>query len=239
MIEGSGASMVSVILTAGGLGTRMQNNIPKQFLTVNEKPILIYAIEQFQKNSSIDKIVVSCLEEWQPVLRAYSKEFNITKLANIVNGGNTGIESIINAFNILDSNEDDIIIIHDGNRPLVDDDIINRNIESVKNKGATTTYIDIHDGIVKVDNELNIIDSSITRKEVKSTQTPHCFQYKIIKSIISEIDDFDKYISIADAAAKLNYDIELVKGSELNFKITTPSDLKIFDSILKSRHSNV
>jgi 2-C-methyl-D-erythritol 4-phosphate cytidylyltransferase len=232
--------MITAILTAGGTGSRMQNNIPKQFITVNEIPIIIYTLQQFQNNKSIDKIIVACIKEWQPVLRAYSKEFNISKLESIVDGGATGIESIQNCFGaIVDGKNDDLILVHDGNRPLVDDAVIERNVDTVREAGATTTYIDIHDGIVKVDDLLNIQNSELDRNHIKSTQTPHSFKYGTLKKVFSNITDVSKYISLADAASKLGYEVALVKGSETNFKITTSNDLAIFEAIINTRFGNV
>lgn len=232
---------VTAILTAGGVGSRMQKDIPKQFTTVNDIPIIIYTLRQFQKSEYIDKIVVACLKEWQPVLRAYSKEFNISKLQTIVEGGETGIDSIYNAFNGLSDNDDnDIIVIHDGNRPLVDEQIIKNNIEMVKKYNcATTTYIDVNDGIVRVDSNLNIQKSDLRREDIKSTQTPHSFNYKNLREVFGKIFDSSRYISLADAALNLGYDVKLVKGSELNFKITTPNDLILFESIINTRQSDV
>ena len=211
---------VTAILTAGGVGSRMQKDVPKQFITVNDIPIIIYTLQQFQKSEYIDKIVIACLKEWQPILRAYSKEFNISKLQTIVEGGETGIDSIHNAFNGLNDdsdNDNDIVIIHDGNRPLVDE----------------------HDGVVRVDSNLNIQKSDLRREDIKSTQTPHGFNYKNLKEIFGKITDSSWYISLADAALNLGYDVKLVKGSELNFKITTPNDLTLFESIVNIRQGNV
>lgn len=234
---------VTAILTAGGVGSRMQKDVPKQFITVNDIPIIIYTLQQFQKSEYIDKIVIACLKEWQPILRAYSKEFNISKLQTIVEGGETGIDSIHNAFNGLSDdsdNDNDIVIIHDGNRPLVDEQIIKNNVETVKKYNcATTTYIDIHDGVVRVDSNLNIQKSDLRREDIKSTQTPHGFNYKNLKEIFGKITDSSWYISLADAALNLGYDVKLVKGSELNFKITTPNDLTLFESIVNIRQGNV
>jgi 2-C-methyl-D-erythritol 4-phosphate cytidylyltransferase len=207
---------------------------------VKEIPIIIYTLQQFQKNKHIDRIVIACIAEWHPVLRAYSREFDISKLEYIAEGGATGIESIRNCFNSLtDSVDSDIVIIHDGNRPLVDDSIIESNIEATKRVGATTTYIDIHDGIVKVDDSLRIQESDFVRNYMKSTQTPHGFQTGLLKEVFAKIDDDNKYISLADAAAKLGYEVNLVKGSEINFKITTPNDLVLFEAILNTRFGNV
>lgn len=233
-------STTTALLTAGGSGTRMQNNIPKQFITVNEIPIIVYTLQKFQNSKHVDKIIIACIEEWQTVLRAYSSEFNISKLEKIVIGGATGIESIRNCFNNIKNNdENDIIIIHDGNRPLVDDDIIRRNIEAAKETGATTTYIDIHDGIVKIDDTFTVVKSDFKREHIKITQTPHCFKSKTLNDILPRIKNANKYISLADAATSFGYATSLVKGSELNFKITTPNDLTLFETIINTDSNNV
>ena len=115
------------IIIAGGVGSRMHQDIPKQFINVYDKPIIIYTLEGFEKNPLIDAIEVVCIDGWQEVLKAYAKQFNITKLKWVVTGGNTGQESIRNGvFNLIDKvNDDDIIIIHDGIRPMVDDEVLN------------------------------------------------------------------------------------------------------------------
>ncbi len=232
--------MITAVLTAGGTGSRMKNNIPKQFITVNEIPIIVYTLQKFQNNKNVDRIIIACLKEWQPVLAAYAKEFHISKLEKVVDGGATGIESIQNCFKVLgEQQEDDLVMIHDGNRPLVDDDTIERNIEAANKAGATTTYVDIHDGIVKVDDSLRIQESGFKREYIKSTQTPHCFKHKIIESIFSKMHNGEEYISLADAAVNMGYEVALVKGSEINFKITTSNDKDLFESIINTRHDNV
>lgn len=161
-------------------------------------------------------------------------------MKKITDGGATGIESIQNCFNALEDNkDDDLVMIHDGNRPLVNDDIIKRNIEAARITGATATYIDIHDGIVKIDDSFKVLESDFKRERIKSTQTPHCFRYGTIKTIFPKIEDANQYISLADAATNLGYDLALVKGSEINFKITTPSDLTLFEAIINTKFGNV
>jgi 2-C-methyl-D-erythritol 4-phosphate cytidylyltransferase len=231
-----GGVMTTAILTAGGTGSRMKNNIPKQFITVNEVPIIIYTLINFQKCDSISRIIIACLKEWQPILKAYIKEYRITKVIDVVEGGETGIDSIKNCFNAVTSTTaDEIILIHDGNRPLVTEDIIKSNINDASKFGATSTYIDVHDGVVMVDDKLNITNSSIRREDIKSTQTPHTFKYNVLKDVFSRINNKNNFISLADAAAQFGYEVKLVKGSELNFKITTKNDLKIFESVMNKR----
>jgi 2-C-methyl-D-erythritol 4-phosphate cytidylyltransferase len=229
------------ILTAGGTGSRMNNKVPKQFITVNEIPIIIYTLEQFQNNKNVDKIIVACLKDWQPMLKAYKQEFNISKLEYIADGGATGLESIRNCVDMISGNlnKDDNLLIHDGNRPLIDDETINNSIKVCNKYGSAVTYIDINDGILAVDNDNNITDYNLSRENVKATQTPHAFKYSTISEIYNKIDDYSKYISVADAAGKMGYPLKLVYGSELNFKITTRGDLVIFKAIIDSRSGNV
>ena len=114
------------LIIAGGSGQRMNQDIPKQFLNVKDKPIIIYTLEAFQKHPMIDAIEVVCLDGWHDILWAYSKQFEITKLENIVSGGDSGQASIRNGvFDIQTRHsDDDIVLIHDGIRPMVSDEII-------------------------------------------------------------------------------------------------------------------
>ena len=129
------------IIIAGGVGSRMGQEIPKQFINVNDKPILIYTLEAFQKHPDIDAIEVVCIDGWEDILRAYAKQFGITKLKWVVKGGATGQESIRNGvYNLRDKcEEDDTIIIHDGIRPLVDDFVLNDVIVKAKKYGNAVT----------------------------------------------------------------------------------------------------
>ena len=119
------------LIIAGGVGNRMHQDIPKQFLNVNNKPIIIYTLEAFQKHPNIDAIEVVCLKGWHDILRAYAKQFGITKLENIVSGGETGLQSIRNGLKDIAKryhDDDDIVLIHDAIRPMVSQDIISDNI---------------------------------------------------------------------------------------------------------------
>ena len=128
------------IIIAGGSGKRMGQDIPKQFINVGEKPIIVYTLEAFQKHPSIDNIIVVCIDGWHDILSAYAKQFNITKLCSIVSGGNCGQESIKNgldeAARLFD--KDDMVLIHDAIRPMVSNDIISDNIAKCKLYGNAT-----------------------------------------------------------------------------------------------------
>ena len=119
------------LIIAGGVGARMNQDIPKQFLNVYDKPVIIYTLEAFQNHPNIDAIEVVCLEGWHDILRAYAKQFGITKIENIVNGGPNGQDSIRNGLYDLatrHNSPEDIVLIHDAIRPMVSADIISDNI---------------------------------------------------------------------------------------------------------------
>ena len=136
------------ILTAGGIGSRTHQDLPKQFITVDNKPIIVYTLEAFQQHPNIDEIYVSCLEGWNTVLDAYAKQFNITKLKRIVIGGATGQESIYNAMKAINEDHgetgDIVVIIHDGNRPMVSQDVITDSIVKQKINGFRSNFL-VHD----------------------------------------------------------------------------------------------
>lgn len=133
------------ILTAGGTGTRTHQDLPKQFLAVENKPIIIYTLEAFQQHPSIDEIYISCLEGWSAILEAYAKQFNITKLKRIVTGGATGQESIYNGLKAIrkdhERTDNIVVVVHDGNRPMLSQDVITDNLVKQEQYGSAVTVI--------------------------------------------------------------------------------------------------
>jgi 2-C-methyl-D-erythritol 4-phosphate cytidylyltransferase len=145
------------LIIAGGSGNRMGQDIPKQFINVYDKPILIYTLESFQRHPMVDAIEVGCLDGWHEVLWAYARQFNITKLQAVVSGGNSAQESIRNGVFSLEDKlaADDIVIIHDGIRPLVDDTVLTDVIQKAKKYGNGVTSLPYNEQIfiVNPDNE--------------------------------------------------------------------------------------
>ena len=131
------------LIIAGGSGNRMHQDIPKQFLTVNEKPVIVYTLEAFQNHPEIDAIAVVCIAGWEQVLRAYAKQFNITKLKHVIPGGENGQGSIRNGVYALEKEYDakDLVLIHDAIRPMVSAEIISDNIRVALEKGNAITVI--------------------------------------------------------------------------------------------------
>ena len=160
------------LLTAGGIGSRMQQEIPKQFLHVDNKPIIVYTLEAFQNNPNIDAIIVAVLERWEDILWAYAKQFNITKMKWVVVGGKSGQESIFNCLKKLEEEKIDLnsgIVIHDGNRPLITQDIITDSLATYNKYGSAVAAIPCVEAIFKSTNSQSS-EVSIPRHELFRTQ---------------------------------------------------------------------
>ena len=165
------------LIIAGGVGARMHQDIPKQFINVKDKPVIMYTLEAFQKHPNIDAIEVVCLDGWHDILRAYSKQFEITKLENIVSGGETGLQSIRNGLNDIAqryTSNDDIVLIHDAIRPMVSQDIISDNIRVCREYGNAITVIPCTAVMLKTTDSVTSNDQ-IPRDNLKITQTPQTF----------------------------------------------------------------
>ena len=175
--------MTVAIIIAGGSGSRMGQDIPKQFINVYDKPVLIYTLEGFQKHPQIDAIEVVCLDGWHDVLWAYAKQFSIDKLKWVVSGGKTGQESIRNGVYYLEGKvaDNDIIIIHDGIRPLVDETVLTDVIIKARQYGNAVTSLPYNEQIFVVDNEISTI-KFIPRETLRRVSTPQAYKFKLLNS---------------------------------------------------------
>jgi 2-C-methyl-D-erythritol 4-phosphate cytidylyltransferase len=226
------------LIIAGGVGARMHQDIPKQFINVHDKPVIIYTLEAFQKHPNIDSIEVVCLEGWTDILLAYCKQFGITKLEKVVNGGSTGLQSIRNGLFDLETryhSEDDIVLIHDAIRPMVSQDIISDNIRVCKQYGNAITMIPCTGVMLKTFDSVSSSEQ-IPRDNLKITQTPQTF---FLKDILAAHREAIKK-GINDSIASCSLYVELGKklylslGSEKNIKLTTSEDIEIFMALLET-----
>ena len=162
------------LLTAAGSGTRVHQDIPKQFLHVNNKPIIIYTLEAFQRHPNIDEICVVILKGWEEILKAYARQFNITKLKYVVEGGKSGQESIYNGLMAIREvrTEDDVVLVHDGNRPMVSQDVITDSLVKYAQYGSAVAAIPCTE-VVFVSETGTESEKSITIEMLWRTQTPH------------------------------------------------------------------
>lgn len=223
--------MVYAVITLGGIGSRFRSTIPKQFIEVGDKPISIYTLEKFQNNENIDKIVVACLKGYENKIVEYKKKYNLTKLEYIVQGGRTQPESISNCIDRLEDvvNDNDIIIVHAGNRPLIEKRIISDSINICRKKGNAISYIECPEVVITKDN-----NEIIKRTNIMRLQTPQAFMYKDIKEAYKYAKkiDFENIDTTADLMLKIDKKLNFFRGSEYNFKITFNDDLEIFKSLI-------
>lgn len=233
------------IIVAGGAGSRMGQDIPKQFINVYDKPVLIYTLEGFQRHPQIDAIEVVCLDGWHDVVWAYSKQFNIDKLKWVVDGGQTGQESIRNGVYNLEgiADENDIIVIHDGIRPLVDESVLTDVIMICQKYGNAVTSLPYNEQIFVVDDDNpNTTKQFIPRETLRRVSTPQAYRFGLLNEKYHEA--YEKRIGILGSAytntmmVDLGVILHLAAGSEKNIKLTTKDDLEMFKAYLKLEKDN-
>ena len=228
------------IIIAGGSGHRMGQDIPKQFINIYDKPILIYTLEGFQKHPQIDAIEVVCIDGWHDVLRAYAKQFNITKLKWIVSGGSTGQESIRNGVYNLEryAKDNDIVVIHDSISPLVDDSVLTDVLVKAAKIGNAVTSMPYNEQIFVIDeNDSSVTTQYIPRETLRRVSTPQAYRFDILDQRYHEA--FEKEIGIYGSSytntmmVELGETLHFAAGSDKNIKLTTKDDLELFKAYLK------
>ena len=233
--------MKGAVILAGGHGSRTEQDIPKQFMNVYEKPLIIYTLENFQNNPEIDAIEVVCLDGWHEVLRAYAKQYHITKLQWIINGGFDGQESIQKGVdglvNVCDDN--DIILIHDAIRPFVPQDIITDAIVKCRKYGSGLSAVRCQETIVHTLDGLEGVEN-IDRKEIMRVQTPQAYLYGKAKWAYEEAArrDIHGEVYINTLMLHLGEHVFFSKGTGKNIKITTMDDLELFKSLLHMKRED-
>lgn len=233
--------MTVAIIIAGGVGSRMGADIPKQFVKVNGKPVLLYTLEAFQKHVLVDAIELVLIEGWEKEVEAWKEQYGIEKLKWIVKGGASGQESIRNGVFGLEGKcaADDIVTIHDGIRPLVEPEVLDDVIAKAKEFGTGVTSMPYNEQIFLVDEK----DPTITRKYIpretlRRVATPQAYRFDLLDQAYHEA--FEKKIGIYGSSytntmmTELGHELHFAAGSDKNLKLTTPGDLEIFKAYLAS-----
>lgn len=228
------------LIIAGGSGARMNQDIPKQFLNVYDKPVILYTLEAFEKHPKIDSIVVVCIKGWEAILEAYCSQFNITKLESIVSSGENGQDSIRNGVYDIEKRyaPEDLILIHDAIRPMVSADIISDCIRVAGEHGNAISVVPCTAAMLKTEDGISS-EIQVPRDNLKITQTPQC------ASVGTLVEAHKEALSkgITSSVATCTMFIELGRtlyfslGSEKNLKLTTTEDLDIFKSLLNSQRA--
>lgn len=233
--------MVIGLIIAGGVGARMQQDIPKQFLTVHEKPVIVYTLEEMQNHPSIDEIDVVCVEGWENVLEAYAKQFGITKLKHIFPGGENGQESIRNGVWGLekDHSSDDIVLIHDAIRPMTSQDIFSDCIQTTGKYGCAITVIPCAEAMLTTEDGQSS-SGQYPRDNLKRTQTPHGFRLGKICDLQRRSQEAGINNSTASCTlmVEMGEQVHFCHGSERNIKLTTVEDIDIFKALLMAKRAD-
>lgn len=223
-----------VLLLAGGSGLRMGSGIPKQFLVVDGEPVIVHTMRVLENNRDIDKVVAVCIDGWEEKLRGYADKAGISKLFNVVSGGENRYESTRYGMESLDVNDDDVIVVHDAARPMVTDESLSDVICVCREHGNSMAVIDCVDTMYA--REEGSTSQVLERSMMVRGQTPEAVTGKRMRDMYRAADKkkiHDDSISALQVA--LGWKVYFAKGSEQNIKMTRPTDLKFFEMWLAAQ----
>lgn len=222
------------VLLAGGMDPRFEMDIPKQFVNVYNRPIIVYTMEIFQKHPEIDAIMVACLKGWENMVIAYAKQFRIDKLRWVITGGNSGQETSKIAADVLMEHcmEEDIVILHDAIRPMVTEQIISDSILSCKKSGMGIASVISMDNVMMTEDGFHG-KKSISRYAFRRIQTPQTYRLgmlqraheEALRQNIRDENDTNNMVS------RLGMQVILSKGADTNLKINTVADVEMFKAL--------
>lgn len=218
-----GAMKNVAIILAGGIGSRMGGSMPKQFLSLNDKPVIVHTLENFQRNSQINSIIIVCVKDWILHLKEILEEYKISKVVNIVEGGETGHDSTRNGIfslkNVL--SEDDFIIIHDAARPILPQAAIDEMLRVAYEKGNASLAIPCYETVIYTDDGMQG-NSQLDRSKIMRIQTPQAYKYGSILKLYEKAEAEDKHDFIYADLVLIHYGetVYFSKGFTNNIKIT-------------------
>lgn len=230
------------LLLAAGADPTFRMDIPKQFVNVYNRPVIVYTMETFQRHPEIDAIMVACLRGWENMVEAYAKQFHISKLRWVIQGGSTGQEtSKLAVDKLIESCEDDdTIVIHDAIRPMVSDDIISDSIQTCKNKGMGIAAVTSMDNVMMTDDGITG-KLTISRYAFRRIQTPQTYRLGELKK--AHVEALEKgikgEIDTNNMISRLGRDVNFSKGSDLNLKINTVEDVAMFKALYTMKNGDI
>lgn len=229
---------ITALVLAAGSGSRMKSQTKKQFMELKGKPVIWYSLFAFEKSRVDQIILVTGKEDIEYCRTNIIDKYGLKKVDAIVAGGNERYESVYNG---LKEVKGDIVLIHDGARPLVSNDIIERSIENAEKYGACVVGMPVKD-TVKIVKENNVIESTPDRRKVWITQTPQAFQSELIKRAYNNLKN-ENNGNITDDAMVVekfaNHEVRFIEGAYSNIKITTPEDIALAETLLFEKDKNV
>ncbi len=221
------------VIPIAGKGTRFGSDLPKQFIEVYGKPLFIYTLEKFQNNSDVDYILIACSKDNMLTIKELIKNYNLTKVYKLVQGGDTQLKSIINCIKSVDHelSLEDKIIVHVGNRPNLSDDLISRCIKNYDEIGPLSTVVPCIEVMVNLND-----NSIIPRDKTVRIQTPQVYSFGDLKKVIYDENLNNIHANtLCDLLILNNYRVNFIDGELTNFKITYKEDLDIFKTIISNK----
>lgn len=229
--------MVTALIFAGGTGQRMNTRSkPKQFLELHGKPVIAYTIEHFEYHPMVDNIVVVCLEGWIDEFKGILRRYELSKVSMVIPGGPTGHDSIYNGLNALkdSAQDDDIILIHDGVRPLITEELITKNIKAVEKYGNAITVEPARESVLESRDGENV-DLVPEREQMYIAKAPQTFRYKDIMKLYQKAKDAGhRSIDSSHLLSIYNVPMHIVLSTSNNIKITEPADFYIFRALYEA-----
>lgn len=228
------------IILAGGVGQRMRRTgMPKQFLEVHGKPIIIYTLEKFEYCEDIDEIVIVCHSSWIEYLETIIGRYYLKKIKAIISGGKNRQDSVLNGLKYLQSNgalDEDIIVIHDGVRPLIQESILSENIRVANKYGNAMTVRPVIESVVITNTDEAVFENFKKRDDTFSLTSPQSFKLSVLTQAYDEIKGKDTPMPLLDSALVFTYlgnSIHIIKENNSNIKVTTPEDYYILKAMLE------
>ena len=218
-----------VIIPAGGKGKRGGTSTPKQYIRFHGKELIVYTLEVFQKCNFVDEIIVAAEPPYFSPLNKIIKDYNLTKISHIIEGGEERQDSVYNALKAIKADNSDLIAVHDAARPLLAENILINAINTAKEKGNALVCLKAKDTLLNGD---QVVKEYIDRTEMYYVQTPQIFKYNDLMKAMKRA--YEKNFIGTDESMlvkALGIDINIVEGSMLNFKVTTTTDIEMFEKL--------
>lgn len=236
-------SKVIAVIFAGGSGVRMGAEKPKQFLEVNGKPIIIHTLDVFDSHPLVDEIHIACKEDYIEKLEKLIRRYDINKVKSIVPGGSTGMDSIFRGLSSARENnsDDSIVLIHDGVRPIVPDELVNEVIRTVKEKGNAVTCTPMFETPVRSKSG-EFVEETPIRSECYTAQAPQGFRlgevYEAHDIVRRDNPEYEGIVDNCTLMMKLGRDVAIVTGPRSNIKVTTTEDLYILKAMIEYQETH-
>jgi len=225
---------IIAIIPAGGKGNRSGFNIPKQYLKFNGKELIVYTLQVFQNNDLIDEIVIPAEPAYFDLLKKIKKDYELTKLTKVVEGGDERQDSVHNALNEIKADDEDLIVVHDAARALLPPEVLTNSILAAKQKGNAVVCIKAKDTLIK---GKNTISDYINRDDVYYVQTPQIFKAGDLKRAMQNAYK-NNFIGTDESMIikEIGIEVNIVEGSVMNFKVTTDEDINMFERLVGDKN---